>query len=358
MFGNLQRRSSVARRLTRIDWITKKLKSPAWQGVGVFVTSIGIAAPFVIGYLINRWTTKPLQSRLIIDQTITKDLIDFPTSVSSRTQLLVDGKQQKELRLFVVLVQYKGDRPMLAGDVVEPLTGVIDPSRKLLVVQKASEDERPRYFDPETNHFEKVKTTPIKFEVQILDDRHFEVTPKLMNPDEWFGIEIYTATNETPSTNVSGTHQTVDLWSELTFECHIAGVQCPANDFSALEAFERPWFLQVYVIHAGWTVYGLLFFMILNLVLLSSLARRSGLGHLGTPTRISLLAIATVLSFFTAEIVVYWGMRPGPLMLAIEPPWWMYSIVALNVIVIILLCTLLRPRAVPPSSQTRSDTRK
>jgi hypothetical protein len=103
-----------------------------------------------------------------------------------------------------------------------------------------------------------------------------------MNPNEWFGVEIYASAIEvtpppSPTPSLSSAEEYKVLASEIAWSCHVAGVRCPATldidlDFTG---FIEPWYLDVHLAHTGWAVYGLVFFTTLNLILLVSLAKKA-----------------------------------------------------------------------------------
>ncbi|HEU4712543.1 MAG TPA: hypothetical protein VFS76_13305 [Pyrinomonadaceae bacterium] len=67
--------------------------------------------------------------------------------------MLIDGKEEKGLRLYIFRLEYKGQEPMRPSDFEIPLRGQIPNGRKLLGVQKSSTLEGPLRFD---RHSEKM----------------------------------------------------------------------------------------------------------------------------------------------------------------------------------------------------------
>jgi hypothetical protein len=318
--------------------VVQRSKSPVWNSIAALAAIIGIAIPFVVGYIVG-FRTKPVgPNRLIIDSDTQKFLIEFPGSVSARTRILIDGKEEQDLRLFVYRVQYKGSKPLRPDDFEEPLRGVLSSDRKLIAVQRASNLEGPRRYDEQTHRSDRDPAPPINFEARIVDGQHFEIKPLLMNPGEWFGIEMYTS-SAGAATPVKPSDQYDVLRREITWSCHVAEVVCPASLDLNLDlgdvGFNKPWYLLVFIYHFGAGVYVLALLTTINLLTLVILARATQLRHWGVVTQLLLLAIAVPLSLFSGEASVHWIIDEYPF--NIEPVWGLQAVFWINVALIVFL---------------------
>ena len=248
----------------------------------------------------------------MISSQTSQELTDVPTPVNKRMQVLIDGKEEKGLRLFIFRLEYKGQEPMRPNDFEIPLRGHIPDGRKLLGVQRSSTLEGPYNFDRDSEKMVRDEHAALHFEVNAIDDHNFEIKPLLMNPGEWTGVEIYTAAADPSSYSAprDTTEKYKELSSEVTWNCHIANVECPGSydlekDFEFLGVGE-PSFLQVYVMHQGWSVYAIVFFTILMLVALVLVGAAAGLKSLATPGQILLFCCGIALSLASAEVLADW----------------------------------------------------
>jgi hypothetical protein len=322
-------------------WVVEKSKSPVWNSIAAVVGIVSIAIPFVIGYMVG-FRSKPVgPNRLIVESETQKALIEFPGNVSARTRILIDGKEEQELRLFVYRVQFKGNRPLRPNDFEEPLRGNLPSDRKLIAVQKASNLEGPRLYDEQTRRSSRDPAPPINFEARILDAQHFEIKPFLMNPGEWFGIEMYTSANGT-ATQVNSSEQYDALSHEISWSCHVAEIKCPASldlnlDLGDL-GFNKPWYLQIFIYHYGGGVYVLALLTTVNLLVLVALARATRLRRSRAMIQFLLLGIAVPLSFFSGEVSVHWIIDEYPFNM--EQEWGIQALFWVNVALIVLLSSV------------------
>ena len=324
--------------------IRKKLRDPIWQAVGAFIGFVAILASFVIAYI-----TAPPQrfglNRLMISNQTSKELTDFAEPVSKRMRFLIDDKEERELRLFIFMIEYKGDQPVRSSDFAIPIRGTIPSARKLIAVQKSTNLEGPLRLDKETGRIHHDEKPAINFEVNLLDQQTFEIKPLLMNPGEWFGLEIYTAAQAPDEPTVGrapqqdATEKYKTLYSELSWSCHVAGVECPGSvdlnrdlDFIGGDA---PWFLQVNISHEGWSVYFILLFTILNLITMVLLGKAAGLGAASPVIQLLLFSLAIASSVSSGEVAADW-LFPGTFeaILDLGQPLYAYIIFWLNVVII------------------------
>ena len=80
--------------------LKKKLRDPIWQPIGVFSAFTTLISSLLLSNLIFR-PHPSLANRLIFSSDTAKDLTDFPEAVSKRLQIFVDGKEERDLRLFI-----------------------------------------------------------------------------------------------------------------------------------------------------------------------------------------------------------------------------------------------------------------
>lgn len=292
--------------------LKKKLRDPIWQAIGAILAFIALLSPFIAGYFLS--SSPHAQSRLMISTQTSKDLTDFPEPVSKRMRILIDGNEESNLRLFIFLIEFKGEQPVRSADFEAPMRGKVPNDRKLVAVQNSPNVEGPLKYDRETNRLARDERSPVKFEAEILDSQTFEIRPVLMNPGEWGAIEIYTAAKDaavpptsTPKTSVE---KYKDLSSEISWSCHVAGVQCPGSwdfdiDFDYL-GFDGPWYLQVYVSHQGWEIYFILLFTIANLITMVLLAKAVGFQRLGMVSQLLLFSVAIAASVGSADVASDW----------------------------------------------------
>src|ERR1044071_674296 len=125
--------------------IKEKLRDPIWQSIGALIAFITLISSFFIGNLFVQ-PRPPFPNRLIFSSDTSKDLIDFPETVSQRTQIMIDGKEVRGLRLFIYRLEYRGGQPVRSADFEEPIRGKIPKNRKLIAVQKAANLEGPYRF--------------------------------------------------------------------------------------------------------------------------------------------------------------------------------------------------------------------
>jgi hypothetical protein len=339
-------------------WLKRKARSPLWQPFGVGVAILAI----FIGYFIGSRSQPPGPNRLVISPESAKELIEFPGSVSRRTKVLIDGKEERDLRLFVFRIQYKGNRPLVSGDFEGPLRGEVPAGRRLLAVQRASNLEGKSEFDSASGHYVKDTSKPIETEPRVVDLQHFEVKPVLMNPGEWFGIEIYTSSNNDPTSSPTPELSSSDKYSllarEVTWGCHVAGVKCPSSldiELDFPQYAHAPWFLEVHLIHRAWGVYALLFFSTVNLLLLVGLSKRTRLGGFRLPTQLGLLAIAVPLSFSTGEILTYKLVTQYPI--SMEQEWGVYVVAGVDLLILVDLATVVVKQKLKERTQRLRGTK-
>jgi hypothetical protein len=169
-----------------------------------------------------------------------------------------------------------------------------------------------------------------------------------MNPGEWLGIEIYTAAADetSPKAPADPVEKYKVLSSEVTWSCHVAGVECPAHydldiDFDYL-GLNEPSFLQVSINHQGWGVYFILFFTVVRLILQVLLAKSAGLHKSAPVIQLFLFSIAIALSMAASEVASDWLItdRVFGVELDFGQPIYAYILFWVNAAVIVLLAVI------------------
>ena len=130
------------RRRNLSESLKKKLRDPAWQFVGVVIMTIALIGPIVLSVRKSSSQYELEASRLGIYLDTHNVLTDFLEPVGTRTRVLVDGKEEEDLKQFVYLLEYRGDHPLRLSDFGFPLHGRIPANRKIIAVQKIVESRR------------------------------------------------------------------------------------------------------------------------------------------------------------------------------------------------------------------------
>jgi hypothetical protein len=223
------------------------LRDPAWASIRAIIAFLAlIASPFVLLYFSGQPHQPPTASnKLLIYSHATKNLTDLPDALAGRTRILVDGNEEKDVRLYEYFFEFHGDRPIRTADFEIPIRGVVPVGRKILAAQQSKGASRPLSRVGENNEFKIVEEPAIDCDVRKLDDTSFQVLPLLINPNEWFKVEIYTAAAGTGAKSPNfAENKREDADSEITWSCRIAGVQCPPTKeyqvvFANLRSRER-----------------------------------------------------------------------------------------------------------------------
>ena len=208
-------------------WFIDKYRNPIWKvGGAIALVLLGVLGSFFLT------SVKEKRARaLLIDLDTSKELTDFLEPVGARTRILVDGKEEQGLALSVYVVQYLGDEPLRVADFEGAIIGAVPAGRKIIAVQKSSNSNAPYRY--EKGKFATATGESLSFQASKKNDTICEIQPLLMNPGEWFRLEIYTAdqiAQGTPSPD-----PTADLkfitHGDVTWSCHIADVKCPADRY-------------------------------------------------------------------------------------------------------------------------------
>lgn len=258
----------------------------------------------------------------IYSPTGNKSLTDFPNSVAARTRILIDGKDEEDVRYLVYIFLYDGERPIRTTDFEVPFRGVLPGNRKIIGVQQSLETGLGIY---------KFGTNQITCEIQQIDQRSFEIKPLLMNPGDWFKVEVYSSALPQNDAGKSGAGQKTvvdqNVGSETTmpdvsWSCRVAGVRCleapPIIDQARLLAedgsgWKEP--LQVTIrSYSGWAIYFIVLFTIFNLVVIVVLARRTSLAESHAAIQFLAFAVGIFLSMAAAEILADWFFHGNTLM--------------------------------------------
>jgi hypothetical protein len=252
------------------------------------------------------WQPTPIRNRIVVYGETRTALMAVPGSVISRTKVLVDGKEERDLRLFVFWILYQGRAPIVSQNFAQPIKASIPPTRKLLIVQRAADARGPQSFSESEVRLIR-RGTRINVEARMIDGQHFEITPVLMNPEDWFAVEFYTASaDQTAGSNVKKADE--GLYTEVDWTCHVEGVNCPVDgSFFPFEDYteERSSaILSVSMTHEGWSIYAIIVATVLNVLLLVILAFHAGFGLFSKTAQLWLLAGIVTISMCSGEIVV------------------------------------------------------
>lgn len=317
--------------------IQTRLRDPIWQFVGVVITVVSILLPLI---LITRDDMK-YPNRIMISSQTSKVLTDFPYPINKRFQFVVDGNEVYDLHLHVYLVEYKGKAPIRAVDYETPITANIPSDRKLISVRQATNIEGPVKFDKEKNRLARSEQPAIDFDAQIVDDTTFHIKPVLMNPGDWYGIEIYTSRS---NINVQSNQldKSKSIYSEISWKCHVAGVQCPGIidldiDFDHYRD-SVPDFMDVSIYHNGWAVYFILVFSVVSIISYVIFTNHERFDKFSNFTRYSLFSVAIVFSIASAEVAADWFFEDP--IFKHDQPLFAYIIFWLNIVIIIVLALI------------------
>jgi hypothetical protein len=300
------------------------LRDPAWAGVRVLVAIVAIVVSvFVVWYFRPPALDNSTKSnRVAIYKNDIKNLTDFPNTVAARTRILIDGKDERDVRFYEYIIDFQGDRPVRTTDFETPIRGTVPPDRKIIAVQQSLADKitsEPTRRD-KAGHLLLRAGPQIHCDIYTTDQRNFEITPMLMNPDDWFRVEVYTsaatiASEKEPKSAKATGVSTTDVGAvspEITWSCRIAGVACPSErelsfslpiDLSDSDSHD-PLDASINE-YQGWPVYFIVLFTIGNLIIMVVLAKRT-LHRVGPVGQLALLAVAVFLSMATAEILADW----------------------------------------------------
>lgn len=237
-----------------------------------------------------------------------RELEEVVEPVSRRMQILVDGKEEKGIRLFTFQIEFKSEKPLRPEDFDGPIKAHIPDNRKLLGVQKTENAKRPFRLDKTTEKLVRDERQPVEFELSIVDQHNFQIKPILMNPGEWLSIDVYTAAMD-PS-NYAPLSDELERYKEregeIKWTCHIASVECPGHfDFErdSDPSINQPAFLQVAIQHVGWSVYAIVLFAVVDLLALTLLGKRGGFSRFPTYVQLISFSIAITLSICSGEIL-------------------------------------------------------
>jgi hypothetical protein len=288
------------------------VRDPIWQFIGVIIALL----PWMFNSFAGDAPPSLLDSqKLMIYSTTRQAFLDFPEPLRSRTRLTLNGHEERDVRLFIYFVEYSGQQPLREEDFKTPVSGVVPQDRKIIAVQRGGDTKGPLRLVKESGHIEEAgqeSLTPV--EIKKLDDQRFEVVPAMMNPGDWFKIEIYTAANnpvaQKSKTPVSPTPEINDTTKsalpEITWTCRVAGVKCPApfaRQSTSMRASEKLWFLKVKINHRGWSIYFIVLFTIINTILLFKLAQHNGAARPRSMKELFIIALAIASSLSAAEVL-------------------------------------------------------
>lgn len=254
--------------------------------------------------------------------TNSKTLTDVPKTVAARTRVLIDDKDEKDVRFFEYIVDYQGNHPLLKADFEAPIRARVPENRKIIAIQRSEESlSVPSRID-KNGHTGQAGEPQVAFEAQVTDQRTFEIKPMLMNPNDWFRVEVYTsavfqeAKLKTPADKstgeATGGQGVYPSNSEINWSCRIAGVSCPAGLYDSLDlaklsranSSSAPF--NPSITHSGWSIYFIILFTNFNLIFVLLLARRGRVARARPVTRMILFVFVVSLSMAIGEILASW----------------------------------------------------
>src|SRR6266571_585972 len=100
--------------------LKKVITNPAWASV--FVAIIAVAVTIVI-HLLNssKSQNETFENKVMVYSTTDKTLTDFPSAVAGRTRILIDGKDEKNVKFYEYIIDYHGDHPLRTSDFETPI---------------------------------------------------------------------------------------------------------------------------------------------------------------------------------------------------------------------------------------------
>ncbi|HEU4597140.1 MAG TPA: hypothetical protein VFS10_18560 [Pyrinomonadaceae bacterium] len=308
----------------------EKLRDPIWQAVGALIALVSLFLPFLFGASMNS-SSNPAGSaesgKVMIFPTTSVSLINFPEALTERTRLLIDGKEEQDVRLYIFYVEYRGNRPLRKDDFEAPIRGSLPQDRKIITVQKSPDAKKSLWRDESGHESNEERAPAIDFEITLNNQQNFEIKPMLMNPGEWFKLEVYTSARTSdakatktptpvPTSTPDGKGTIQNKPSEITWVCRIAGVRCPAPyepRANRSRLLQEPWFLQVYLEHQGWAIYFIVLFVVVNLMLILILAKIAGIVQPLSFTEMLFISVIVVSSLSVSEVLADWLFKDNAL---------------------------------------------
>lgn len=300
----------------RRDWLKDRVRDPSWEFIGVIVGIIIYLLPGIISLFAGDAATGLTDSsKLMIYPTTRQVFLNFPESLGLRTQLFINEHEEHDVRLYTYFVEYRGQGPLRKEAFEKPIVGEVSPDRKLIVVKPAVDTTGPVRLAKESGNIEEANEALLtRVKIKRLSEEKFEIEPAMMNPGEWFKIEIYTAARvaanqkSKTSTNANPEHKATPKTAptEITWSCHVEGVRCPMSYEREAMPSEKLGLLQVKVNHQGWAIYFIVLFTVLSTIMFLILAR---LGRTAPPhftKELFIVSLAIIYSLSTGEILADW----------------------------------------------------
>src|SRR5687768_7479166 len=176
----------------------------AWQFViGSLIALIaGIVIPVVFFFQQEdpKEPRDPRKNQLVIQLQDQRKLTNFPNTVAGRTKILIDGKEEKDVEFFVFTFDYVGDVPARASDFEQPIRAVVARDKKIIAAQSlldGSVSTRPYRLD-KNGELDFAREPQISVDISVTDNHTAEIKPVLLNPYDWFRVEIYTSSYVAP----------------------------------------------------------------------------------------------------------------------------------------------------------------
>lgn len=307
--------------------LLKGLRDSIWQFVGVVIGILSVAVPLLLGYL--RAPEPPEMGELMIYSTARKSFTNLADTLHKPARILIDGKEEKDVRLFVYFIQYKGAAHLPPAAFAEPIQGSVPADRKIIAVQSSPDTTGPFRVLGDGNVMQEEESTPVKFEHQIIDQQSFRIAPLLMNPDNWFKVEVYTASNvpavgeakkeakatrflspsPTPAAAPQPAAAPEKLGSEVKWTCRVAGVRCPARfelKLGSSRLSTAPWPTEFQIRYQGWAIYFIVVFACAQFLIVLLFARSGIIAQPLSLREVLILSFGVISSLGFSEIIADW----------------------------------------------------
>lgn len=331
------------------NYFIQKLRDPIWQFIGTLLTFLIFLFPFFYAYFFTTQTIDYSEnpSKIYITPSYIRRLPDLPVNLIDRAILLIDGKEEKDVHFISFYFQYEGKSSLKQSDFVIPIRGIVPEDRKLIGIQKSEQSPLMVYSrrKPEDENEliknnglikindqysfsissleyildEKQKKNrpdkPIDVEITIIDQRTFEIKSPLINPNEWFAIDVYTSqveqksklqeqTMPAPTTTIEDSMFDKSLIEEVTWNCRPIGIQCPSSFVTTPKEYKKTaWYLQFEVFHRGWAIYFIAIFNSFSLLLFLILVSQTISWQIISLRGLILFFGLSLLCLSTAEII-------------------------------------------------------
>ena len=354
----------------------EKLRDPIWQFFSVVAAFVLFALPLTFSYFFSSNEPVPfVQKESLQIGTYIATGASVPNSISSRTKIVIDGKEARDTQLSIYYFKNSGTKPITKESIVMPITGTIPSDRKILsigvltagsptvVVQSQVNSQKGEALN-KINLVDLYPDTeipkPIKVEIKIINENSFEIIPTLINPSEWFGIETLTALKEMPSLSNSSSAKNSKISpqpsptfsfndvenrirpknlekGEIEFSCRIINVECP-DKFVYDGKISVKYKFQIQ--HYDKAIYFIVIFNSFSLIFFLILINQTENWKSQTNKGLLLYIFLTLLSLANAEILADYFFNDNDL--STQPRISTVGLIMYGLIVILILLPLIK----------------